>query len=200
MSESVAQDRDRGRGFTLVEVLVVIAIISLVIGLLLVALSRVRRSGHSVQCLANLQRIGQAFNQYTLDHGGRLPDPFANHTSWEGALAAYLPTPGVFRCPADQEVGPALGSSYDWRDTGDPATTLAGRYVTDVTRPAEVVLAFDALPGWHDRKKVNVVRLDGAALTLDQSAFFADLVREVGAAAPTTGTSPARPGRGKGKP
>jgi type II secretory pathway pseudopilin PulG len=168
------------RAFTLVEVLVVIGIVALVVGLLLVALSRVRRSGHSVQCLANLQRIGQAFNQYTVDYGGKLPDPFASHTSWEGSLAAYL-TPAVFRCPADQEVGPSVGSSYDWRDTGDPSTTLAGRYITEVTRP-EVLLAFDALPGWHARKKVNVVRLDGAALTLDQSAFFADLVREVGAA------------------
>ena len=59
-------------GFTLVELLVVIAIIAVLIGLLLPAMQAAREAGRRAACASNLRQIGLAAQTYT-DARGRLP-------------------------------------------------------------------------------------------------------------------------------
>ncbi|BAM02880.1 hypothetical protein PSMK_07210 [Phycisphaera mikurensis NBRC 102666] len=59
------------RGFTLVELLVVISIIALLVGILLPTLGAARGAGRGVACLANARSIGQAALMFADDHGGR---------------------------------------------------------------------------------------------------------------------------------
>lgn len=162
-----------GRGaFSLIELLVVLAIVVVLMGLLAPALSGVRHAERSLTCLSNLRQIAMGFRLYADEHGGRLPA--SGGPPWEQTLAPYLGDRPLFRCPADQEVGPAVGSSYDWRDTGKPATTLAGVLLAKVQR-SSLVLAFDALPSWHQRGQLNVVHTDGSARPMDQEECFRDL-------------------------
>lgn len=57
------------RGFTLIEVLVVVAIIALLIGVLLPSLQAARRSARKVSCQANLHEMGLALTMYTGQYG-----------------------------------------------------------------------------------------------------------------------------------
>jgi prepilin-type N-terminal cleavage/methylation domain-containing protein len=63
----------RYRGFTLVELMVVVAIVALLLGVLVPALSRARESAELVTCGASLRSVGQAVYSYANDHRNTIP-------------------------------------------------------------------------------------------------------------------------------
>lgn len=65
----------RDRGFTLVELLVVIAIIAALIALLMPALNKARENAKMVNCASNLRQLGMAFRMYCDSSKGLIPSP-----------------------------------------------------------------------------------------------------------------------------
>jgi prepilin-type N-terminal cleavage/methylation domain-containing protein len=95
------------RGFTLVEILVSLAIIVLLAGLLHVGLAPVREKARETHCLNNLHQIAKAIQMYRQDYGGQDP-PGALTYAQLGLpkepehLISYLSNSwDVFRCPSE---------------------------------------------------------------------------------------------------
>ena len=126
------------RGFTLVELLVVLAVLALLVAVLAPALAGARESGRAVRCLSNLKQSAVICSLYANDHEGRGPAlgvPYAAIPNWalvvlDGAGRAGEGTEmygeaTVLACPtARARSGDVLTRAYAINATGhasDPA-------------------------------------------------------------------------------
>ena len=83
------------RIFTLIELLIVVAIIAILAGMLLPALNKAREMAYKISCVNSMSSLGKAYIMYTGDYNSLVP--FYNNTmSWfggspeKGFLAGYL--------------------------------------------------------------------------------------------------------------
>ena len=126
MNIEVAMRRIPGArlSFTLVELLLVIAIIALLAGRSIPALSKVRERARMASCSSNEKQLGVAVNAYTIDSRDMLPlcegfNSFYGYPDLKSVLAPYLSDrTEVFKCPSDMlraDCQFALyGTSYEW--------------------------------------------------------------------------------------
>lgn len=70
--------------FTLVELLVVVAIIAVLAGLIFAASGKIRAMGDRTKCVSNLRQVGAAMASYMGDHDGSLPGPL---WTWQSCWA-----------------------------------------------------------------------------------------------------------------
>ncbi|MFM1804980.1 MAG: hypothetical protein RL136_1859 [Planctomycetota bacterium] len=70
-------------GFTLVELMVVVAIIVIILAFLIVAADQVVRESKSTVCLSNQRQLYVGFNQYYADNSGRFMGVDTGLTSWD---------------------------------------------------------------------------------------------------------------------
>jgi prepilin-type N-terminal cleavage/methylation domain-containing protein/prepilin-type processing-associated H-X9-DG protein len=85
--------RRLARGFTLVELLVVIGIIALLISILLPALRKARQSAQAVQCLSNLRQLSAAHASYMQQSRNRVFPYYGDGTTnilWQAILLPYI--------------------------------------------------------------------------------------------------------------
>ena len=86
--------KTRKSGFTLVELLVVVAIIAIILSLLLPSLRNAREAARGGVCLSNLHQVGLAAIQYTMEYKGVLP-PFTEQINDPPPFSITLPSGAV---------------------------------------------------------------------------------------------------------
>jgi len=94
------------RGFTLVELLVVIGIIAVLIGILLPTLGRAREAAKRTQCLSNVRELGSALRIYAAEFKDACPI---------GGIAAYpLDTGTRFKPGVEPQLQPGFTYTVFW--------------------------------------------------------------------------------------
>jgi prepilin-type N-terminal cleavage/methylation domain-containing protein len=164
-----------GNGFTLLELILVIAVIAILASLLLPALSQGKAKARLAQCTSNLRQWGLAYRQYADDNGDYLPrrgqgvkplSQIDRPEDWFNALPPYLKLPtyqqlftnshrltpqsqSVFVCPSATDPGSNHFLPYAMNMNlcpwGDSGNTEPVKF-RDVKRPAQVVALADG-PG-----------------------------------------------------
>jgi prepilin-type N-terminal cleavage/methylation domain-containing protein/prepilin-type processing-associated H-X9-DG protein len=150
------------RAFTLVELLVVCALLAILAAILFPAFAAARDKARQTTCLSNVRQISLAQSLYIADwdehlphwweYGTPRPEPYGPFTFWTEYFQPYLKSSGVLRCPSFTwgPEGPDAGekladySLLTWGGggtgtAGDPAWRWAGPPMTlaQVARPSE---------------------------------------------------------------
>lgn len=150
-------------GFTLIEMLVVIAIIALLAAVIIPAVNRGLDNSRRIACASNLRSLGEATLAYVVDHKQKIPfikassGPGSGYANppWFNLLAPYAGgvvrsnislepgTDTAFRCPAQRgdfaiSYGPSIGAFVDGN---------SHLVYSQIVSPSEKVWLLDVPPG-----------------------------------------------------
>jgi prepilin-type N-terminal cleavage/methylation domain-containing protein/prepilin-type processing-associated H-X9-DG protein len=97
------------RGFTLIEILIVIAVLSILAAVLFPVMAAVRRKARQTTCAAHLKQVAQAGQLYLQDYDERLPSCWLSTQRPVGfdlnvALQPYARSADLFYCPERRTV------------------------------------------------------------------------------------------------
>lgn len=112
-------------GFTIIELLIVIAIIGIITAILFPVFSKAMEKSRQTKCLSNLRQLGMAMHMYAIDWNGHLPtvrvfeggegNPYGNWAGVtiyggpcdprKGQIYSYVNNVEVYLCPNRSDIG-----------------------------------------------------------------------------------------------
>jgi len=165
-------------GWSLVEILVIVACIAILAGILFPFLARARAMAYQTKCVSNLNQLANAFHAYAQDWDDRWPAPGGLAGNWSywsqsgrGGLQGYIKQRGngsVFCCPCMPEwksflyaprtycMNSYLREPADVEYTGYPGdcrSILKGIRVQNIPEERNTILMFEGVPltvGWEN--------------------------------------------------
>lgn len=159
--------------FTLIELLIVIAIIAILAGMLLPALNSAKRKAGNIVCLSNLKQMGTCFTSYTIDHKDWIMPLMTTNASgemvvWDRQFIPYLAKDEssylkkgnargtILTCPLDNVVREAgRGSGYRCRSYTPGGADITGASYSKMNGD---LMSFDSSRGYAPCNKIGSIR------------------------------------------
>ncbi|MGH7978258.1 MAG: type II secretion system protein [Limisphaerales bacterium] len=144
--------------FTLIELLIVIAIIAILSAILLPVLTQARQRAWTVQCISNLRQIGMGMKMFADDNGELYPesgadiywnaiDPVTGKASWMQQIYSYTMNTNIYNCPGNVQLPPALRGPFNYFNGARAAYIQTGGDAAvkteEIRFPAAYVLSGD---------------------------------------------------------
>lgn len=133
----------KNKGFTVIELLVVVGIFFLMTSVLAPFVKMVRERAHIITCGNNLRQISLGLHNYAADNNEAFP------TELKALYPNYVESEKTFDCPAAGAIGTAEKPDYKYR---------AG--LTEASAGAETIV--EDLDGNHKKAGKNILRINGS--------------------------------------
>ncbi|MFA6413660.1 MAG: type II secretion system protein [Syntrophales bacterium] len=161
----------RSVGFTLVELLVIIAIVGIMAALLFPSFSGISESFHSAKCISNLRQLGQAALQFSTDNDNYLPPAFwATGTNSSSVLNPYLEdAPTRVLCPSARAItnraygiNMALEAGHPppWGENDHTFWRYSACRISQLSKPTGIILFADSPPSGNNGTGSYIVNHD----------------------------------------
>ena len=131
------------RGFTLVELLIVVTVFVITFALLTPFINKMRARADVIKCSANVRLLSLGLHMYAADHDDAFPPDLGS------LYPGHVKEEKVFDCPASKFIGTAARSDYEY---------ISG--LSEASGLAEVII-YDR-DGNHNNLGRNVVRVNGS--------------------------------------
>jgi len=117
----------RDEGFTLIEIVIVLAIAAAIILMVFLAVTGARKSQRDTQRRNDVSRMAATLEQYAADNGGQYPSSTTAVTSWAGTYLTSFTAPGggAYAAPTADSTSAAAAQT-----AAKAAPNTIGAYVT----------------------------------------------------------------------
>ncbi len=158
----------RQKGYTLVELLVVIGILAMMIGLLLPAVQRVREAAARLRSQNQMKQIQLAIHNHAAAHNGRLP-ALSNTDYYPDSTATYVDILPYLEHPQTETratgVRSVMVTSRVYRNEADPSYSGFPNRTGNCSYPVNFMV-------FGNRPNLNSSIPDGLSSTARVSSFF----------------------------
>jgi prepilin-type N-terminal cleavage/methylation domain-containing protein/prepilin-type processing-associated H-X9-DG protein len=139
------------RGFTLIEMMVVVGIIGLLVALIIPGIGRAMRNAQRLRCHSQLQQIGHTVNFSVFHDVRNVGERYPLRANWPLVMAGFLKDTNtaqqVFFCPTTQRRPSPDRTSYSGHPTLFAASQTDRFRASLIKRPGVVMLAADGTIG-----------------------------------------------------
>lgn len=145
-------------GFTLLELIVVTAIISILAALLLPAVNKSRQEAKRINCVSNLKQAGMAFHLYTQDYNDLLPHEddgsggeYPEGCGWFDGIDPYLyPSDNYTKLKQCPSFSGDITEYHSYKmnsllESDDEDNPTPFRNIGTIPEPSRTVLLFDSI-------------------------------------------------------
>lgn len=155
-------------GFSALELLMVMFIITLASTVIVVWGHAARERARQVACTSNVKQLGIALSMYAADHHGWYPPS----TDWVEPIHAYVKNAQMFCCPSATKDEPPSHYEPTMSQVNLPSRVdYAYRPGLSSDDVPQTLIIWDNEPGRHNSHTSNAARLDGAAVRLPKDQW-----------------------------